>query len=59
MGRRADRNLKMPKCEIFDLLDSRDFFYQKASIGKRFWDCNKIIEIFHFCHDFEVFTRKF
>ncbi len=33
--------LKVPKCEIFDLLYSCDFIYHKVSLRKRLWGWNK------------------
>jgi hypothetical protein len=43
MGRGADRNLKMPKCEIFDLLDSRDFFTKFFNLVMISKFCTKIL----------------
>jgi len=50
--------LKVPKCEIFDLMDSRDFSTIKPQwIG----DSRTIIKnskLFRFLHDFQVCFRE-
>ncbi len=47
---------KVPKCEIFDLLDSHDFI-QKAPMGRRLQDCNKKFKRLSF-YGFEVCSAK-
>ncbi len=50
-------SLNVPKVEIFDLMDSRDFYIIKPL---RVGDFVTVIKIrnFRFGHDFEVFSAK-
>ncbi len=43
------KDLKVHKCEIFELLDSCDFFSSLSlSWGCRLWDCNKNIVAYRY-----------
>ncbi len=51
--------LKVPKCEIFDLLDSRDFYTMKPPwIGDFGIVIKKKSKLSRFGHDFEDFSAK-
>jgi hypothetical protein len=43
--------LEVPKFEIFDLLDYCGFLYNKASLGRRLWDCNNKFFSFGSCFE--------
>ncbi len=49
------RRLKVPKCEIFNLMDSRDFYTIKSPWVCDFGTVTKNSKLFRFRHDFEVF----
>jgi hypothetical protein len=51
-------NLKVPKCEILDLMDSRDFYTKKPPWVGDFGTVMKNLKLFRFRHDFEVCTRE-
>ncbi len=48
----------MPKCEIFILVDSRDFYTKKPPWVGDFGIVMKKSKLFRFRHDFEVFSRE-
>jgi hypothetical protein len=50
--------LKVPKCEIFDLIDSRDFYTIKPPWVGDFGTVIKNSKLFRFRHDLEVFSRE-
>ncbi len=50
--------LKVPKCEIFDLMDSRDFYSIKPLWACDFGNVIKNSKLFRFGLDFEVFSAK-
>ncbi len=49
----------MPKCEIFNLLDSRDFYTIKPPWVGDFGTVIKNSKLFRYGHDFKVFPRNF
>jgi hypothetical protein len=49
----------VPKCEIFDLLDSSDFYTIKLQWVGDFGTVIKNSKLFRFGHDFKVFPRNF
>jgi hypothetical protein len=51
--------LKLPKCEIFDLMDSHDFSIIKSPWVGDFETVIKNSKLFRFRHDFEFFPQKF
>jgi hypothetical protein len=48
----------VPKCEIFDLLDSNDFYTIKSPWVDDFGTVIKNSKLFRFRHDFEIFFRE-
>jgi hypothetical protein len=50
--------LKVPKCEIFDFKDSRDFCTIKPPWVGDFGTVIKNSKLFRFCHDYEVIYRE-
>ncbi len=50
--------LKVPKCEIFDPKDSRDFYTVKPPWVGDFGTVIKNSKFFRFRNDFDVFSRK-
>ncbi len=45
----------MPKCKIFNLMDSHDFYTIKPPLVGDFGTVIKNSKLFRFRHDFEVF----
>ncbi len=50
---------KVPKCEIFNLMDSRYFFTIKPPWVGVFGTVIRNLKLFRFRHDFEVYSRNF
>ncbi len=48
----------MPKCEIFSLIDSREFYIIAPPWVGDFGTVIKSLKLFRFCHDVEVFFRE-
>jgi hypothetical protein len=48
----------VPKCEIFDLMDSRDFYTIKPPWVGDFGTVIQNLKLFRFGHDFEFFSMK-
>jgi hypothetical protein len=55
---RPTSSLKVPKCEIFDLMASRDFYPIKPLWVGDFWTVIQNSKLFHFGHDFKVFSAN-
>jgi hypothetical protein len=51
--------LKVPKCEIFDLMDSRDFFTIKPPWVGDFGTVLKNSKLFHFLHISKFFRENY